>query len=91
MAPLRQLSEPGPRIKARWLERVGSLAVREDPVVIAAAKVIRDYETWLRRLMLAPRTKVAYRRWVRELVDELAGVGGLESFVRADGAMIGAR
>ena len=53
--------------------------------MLAATQVLADYDTWLERQALAPRTRTAYRRWVRELVEYLAAGDELAAFLAADG------
>ena len=53
--------------------------------------MLDDYDAWLDRQALAARTRSAYRRWVRELVEHLVAGGELEAFVAPDGETIAAR
>jgi site-specific recombinase XerD len=50
-----------------------------------AAQVLEEYERWLTRQALADRTRSSYRRWVRELVADLAAAGELDAFLAVDG------
>jgi integrase len=49
--------------------------------VKAGGQALTDYERWLERRALAPRTCASYRRWVGDLVSHLDAGGELEAFL----------
>src|SRR4051812_38512390 len=51
--------------------------------MLSAAEALDAYDAWLGRQALAPRTRLAYRRWVRELLEHLAAGEELDAFLAA--------
>ena len=47
--------------------------------------ILQDYDAWLTATPLAARSRTNYRRWVAELVDDLAAGGELAGFVNPAG------
>jgi hypothetical protein len=51
----------------------------------AAAQLLTEYDAWVERQALVPRTRSAYRRWVHELVEHLEAGDELTAFLAQDG------
>lgn len=49
-----------------------------------AAHVLTDYQRWLERQALAPRTRSSYQRWVAKLIADLTASGQLDQFLAPD-------
>lgn len=53
--------------------------------MLDAAQVLDSYQAWLDRQALAARTRMAYRRWVTELLEHLVAGGELDAFLAPGG------
>jgi site-specific recombinase XerD len=53
--------------------------------MLTSDEVLTEYDAWLKRQVLAVRTRAAYRRWVRGFLEHLDAGGELERFFAPDG------